>query len=796
MKKCLSGAFLTLALLFFSYSALAQELDSLEQRYRFYSDLCQSEKLFLHLDRTYYAAGETIWFNGYLEDAARRPYVPMSNFIYVELLDKDGHVYRRVKIKRSEEGFPGSLLVPDDVKGGDYTLRAYTLWQTARPAEYMFHQSLKILGPYGEAPEAPKTYPEGLDVTFYPEGGRFFAGQRSKIGFKAMDPSGRSVEISGLVKDEDGTVVCGATTRHDGMGMVTLNPVHGKHYSLVTEGGKSFPLPEPSVEGASLNVSKVENELYIKALGFGRYTMYIRDVSGTKRLADVDLSRGPLAFRLSVSDMMPGINHLLLVAGTGEIVSERLYFIYDQSPVICKMQNLKKAGGPRSLVRARVDISDAGGKIPDGEFSVSVLRGSLRTRTQNDNLVSYMSLSSELKGTINDPKYYFDPEVPQKDRENAMNLLMMIQGWRYYDMPALMSPEGISLQLPDGKEFYQTVRGRIVRQLSSKEPKDFLFTLLIPSKHWTTSLPVTEGSRFLIDSLDFEESTDFLINIGRNRIGFDYSPKWDGDKFAEEMAYQPTPGLAGEEPVKEEIPLVSEIMAVDTIAEAKVVADPYLDNLGLLSGKVPSSREMEIYKDRTLIEYLSLTTPAFTYDGDQMYNRRVITGSLVVKSGEDDESSDPDEEESSPYAPVKLIVKDVEDYWFAYNQVRMEEIETIVVSTHADSYYNAPGGVVAIKLKEGVAITSSETSPNLIHFVPLGYSRPSKFYSPRYDQGERREEFDCRNTVYWNPCIDIKDGHAEIEFCTTDQEDYPYYVRIEGKTSGGRLFSGNAVLDF
>ncbi len=100
------------------------------------------EKLYLHLDRTYFMAGETLWFKGYLANADLQDETPESNFIYVELL-KDTLIVRE-KVKREGLGFPGYISLPASLPAGNYVLRAYTRWQMNWPVEQMFHQHIKI----------------------------------------------------------------------------------------------------------------------------------------------------------------------------------------------------------------------------------------------------------------------------------------------------------------------------------------------------------------------------------------------------------------------------------------------------------------------------------------------------------------------------------------------------------------------------------------------------------------------------------------------------------------------------
>lgn len=67
-------------------SSAKLNLDTLDRRVSLYNTWCSPEKLYVHLDRTCYAAGETIWFNAYLKDANDRSAQRVSRFVYVELL--------------------------------------------------------------------------------------------------------------------------------------------------------------------------------------------------------------------------------------------------------------------------------------------------------------------------------------------------------------------------------------------------------------------------------------------------------------------------------------------------------------------------------------------------------------------------------------------------------------------------------------------------------------------------------------------------------------------------------------
>ena len=128
-----------------------------------------AERVWVHCDRSLYAAGETVWLRGWVTDPAGE--VPVSKFLYVEILrDGTGAVEQRIKIKSRSGIFFGQIELPQDMESGWYTLRAYTLAQKDWPAESLFHTRLLVrgVGPvpgiYGAA-SAALANEEDMDIT-------------------------------------------------------------------------------------------------------------------------------------------------------------------------------------------------------------------------------------------------------------------------------------------------------------------------------------------------------------------------------------------------------------------------------------------------------------------------------------------------------------------------------------------------------------------------------------------------------------------------------------------------------
>lgn len=791
--KALLGAALAAALIASpGAKAAAPDTDSPENHFRAYAAWCSPEKLYLHIDRTCFTAGETVWFKGWLENASTSAKLQLSNFIYVEILDGKGFTVTRVKIKKDKEGFPGNIVLPEGLPTGDYTIRAYTLWQLNMGLEYIFNERIKVVGSTRPKENAVPVA-EGLEIGFWPEGGRYFAGAKTAVGFKVTDKHGRYVDFKGKLVNANGRTVMPVSTTHNGMGVFEFFPYAGTSYYLEDADGIRYPLPEPASEGTAVSVKFSRNNVLVSArgLGGGTVSLLIRDLVDLRPIANITLDGKPRTFKLDFDVFRPGINHILAVDASGAIQAERLFYIYDLDTPRCTFEADKTAPDARELITTTLSLKSPEGEPLNGSCSVSIVRGAMSDWQQSDGIVSYMNLSSELKGRIDDPYYYFDPDVPMQQRATAMDLLMMIQGWRYYDLEKILPKDATAPVIKHKKEFWQSIHGRIRRRVSSKPPKNFTFSVVVPKLHSHQSVKVETGTSFLLDSLDFPESTGLYINIGTSRFGATYVPKWDGDTFAPSFAYYPAPGKADvlRTPV---VPLQS-LDAVDTLKAAVVTADTSPTDMMAFGRDL--SADIAAFGDYTLIEFLSSRVAAFEYDGEVMYNRMVRRSTLTQEH--DIENPDVDvlantEEEGG----VKLVVNGVNEPWWSYDMLMMNELSKIQVSSTPGAE-GGSGGVVSITLRPGIAGGgSAQRNPSLLYFVPLGYQQPRFFQSPRYDLGDKGSGYDWRNTIWWSPSVPVREGRVEIRFCNTDQMDYPYVARIEGRTEGGKAFSHHCLLEF
>ena len=70
--------------------------------------------------------------------------------------------------------------------------------------------------------------------------------------------------------------------------------------------------------------------------------------------------------------------------------------------------------------------------LPETSFSVAVRDNDMEDlHYSQGNILTNLLLSSEIRGFIQSPEYYFESQ--DLHHRKALDLLMMIQGWRRYD---------------------------------------------------------------------------------------------------------------------------------------------------------------------------------------------------------------------------------------------------------------------------------------------------------------------------------------------------------------------------
>ncbi|MBN1951392.1 MAG: hypothetical protein JW801_09315 [Bacteroidales bacterium] len=130
-----------LLLLFRAFPALTQDVNP------------YTEKIFLHTDRDYYIAGETIKFKAYISSGTE--HTIQSRILYIELKDQLQNTVDYLAFLIHQNRVNGELHLPDSLGSGSYILSGFTNWHKNFNNRYAFRKELLLINRFGKALAGP-----------------------------------------------------------------------------------------------------------------------------------------------------------------------------------------------------------------------------------------------------------------------------------------------------------------------------------------------------------------------------------------------------------------------------------------------------------------------------------------------------------------------------------------------------------------------------------------------------------------------------------------------------------------
>lgn len=465
------------------------------------------EKVYVHTDNECYFVGDTLWYKAYVVRADQLVPTDMSRILYVELLTPDGLLVERQNIIVSATGFScGQFVLPDSLYSGYYELRAYTRWMlnfnighqrySKDDTWYFYNKEMaadffrtwdglysRVLPVYSKSDQPgdydvrrmyqrpkqdiPQPKKDKLFVTFYPEGGHLIAGVENRVAFEAVDQYGEAINISGTINGNNGQSLK-IQTEHMGRGIFSMAPSDKRLEARFTFRGKNYTisLPHAEQQGVAMRLDDTQLRILSKNLPQDKdYAVSILCRGALKYFSRLSPNTSHLSLPL---DSLPtGVNELTLFDSDGRIWASRQFFVnhhdYDTALIILE-ENLLPAKTYQPYEKVELPVICQGVTTPT-TFSLSIRDTNTDEPTYNTgNLMTDMLLSSDLRGFIAKPSYYF--EADDETHRRHLDLLLMVQGWRKYKWKELADTTHTLRYQP---ETTLTVEGMVCKVLDVAE---------------------------------------------------------------------------------------------------------------------------------------------------------------------------------------------------------------------------------------------------------------------------------------------------------------------------------------
>lgn len=922
----------TLFLLITSLMSMREDDDfisRLSSSLELYQGKFLQEKVYLHIDRSYFQPGDDVWFKAYTVNSVNNKLSVLSKTLFVTVVSPEGEVVQSGQFLIRNGRAWGDFELSPSLTTGQYELIAYSSWMKNFAPENVYRQKINIradvipnlfieaafakeyyesrevvdlsanvVGLDGEGLENLKmTYivsdgydllkeekvkvggegklildfdlPEqegfvnyvmrvegeydnqpfhyqwlvptedrDFDLQFMPEGGQLLVGKKQRVAFKCVDNFGSNVSFKAVVKDDEGNLVDTIASTYQGMGSFTLLTEPNKEYfaqMVEPASSEEFLLKAPQSQGAVLSI---ENE--------STDTLAVSLLSNLKHASKVHLTaihqdnlvwsssfilNGDTAVHLPSTLFPVGVNRLTAFDEKGVPMTERLVFLHAERRLDVSIETDKSAYTPRELVKGKLSVYDELGTPVKGVFSLAVTDGYLSNinSTDTNSILSTMLLTSELKGEIPTPNYYF--MEGNAYALEALDLVMMTHGWRrflwdyvllkdlgnepspvnqdtksgtVYDKKGNIVPgaEVQVVQLGEMNAYFTETdeRGKFYLpfQISSKQSMNFVFNADLPGK-----------SKELEVRLDTEDNDPFksaiineLLPTKGDLASTERAKGKKSDKRQKERDVFADFSFGGNYTLLKEVEVMGKGMEAEEDIVDKGEKYELRNQMSVMSHYFVQSRDVD---ELNFVSNVSTATSSGSSGGfidlvkqiTNIYKYNPETGFVILRTNDLLRGA-----EKRLGALVVLNGSSVGQDLRVLNHLNQAEIEKIdVIKTSAMAVYygnRAAAGAILVTTKQGIKAGNSEDyidqSIESKVAVDNNYSIIREFYSPKYNSEEELLSTipDARKTLYWNPEL-ITDDNGEVEFSFyTDDRQTVLQLETQGM-SGEGLFGFQSI---
>ncbi|MBP6759659.1 MAG: hypothetical protein KA133_10435 [Flavobacterium sp.] len=695
-----------------------------------------SDLVYLQTSKTIYETEEDLWFKGYVLDSQYFYPSASSKTLFVQLIEEKTDQVVWEKKYEIENGFvDGHLFLKSELTEGIYTLAAYSSHSVDGNAkEFYAAKKLEILKTISlKTIVAPIEKDSVVLFTTFPESGKLVSGIESTLAFKAVNSKGLPVAVSGNLF-ENGINLFPFKSSHAGMGGFDFTPDSNKKYHIqLTEPAseKIYDIAPIAYSGKGLHFMGTTKDLaYFKIKqsdNLKEERIYLRlQIRGVVYSIATGLLKKELIIKIPLKDLPQGIAEVTLFDKNAIPLAERLVYVNQDQKLIIKTELNKSGFTTRDKANLKIKVTDENGQPIVAHLGLSVYDGLYQNKQDSKNIESHYYLSTQLKGNIYDPAYYFNEK--NKDRKQALNLLLLTQGWRNY----VWNEDNVKEQGNNNPIVFDEIKGKVRLEKPNKKA-----TVAIGNKIIAVSSPdESKGNDFITTD------TTGVFTAGPNEL-----KKGEGGYVYLRLMTEPKPKYRmaindfSFEVINKERKIKTALYPLPTLLERKTEVLPtFVDRPGITKLKevLITSKKKMVFRDK----YIGKLDSLAKLNSDYVCSYNILN--CPNHGGE-------------------------------FNNKKPVEGEI----------YSMPGGTTA-----GPYHYPNYTEAELLEMFNIamieGYYGRKVFYEAVYDEVTITDSLqDFRNTLFWkSDVITNEQGEASVDFFCSDINSL-FIGNIEGVSGDG-----------
>lgn len=757
MKKIFIALFIFSILLISQLVAKAQLLEKVEHGVDFYYQNNFQEKLFIHTDKEQYLAGELLWFKSYVVSSVSLVPSSLSKVAYIELLDQNNGVILQAKIALEKGVGNGSFVIPATIANGKYKLRAYTNWMKNYGPTTFFEKNISIYN-VQLSPPINSTTKLGPVIKFFPEGGDLINGISNNIGFKVISSEGKGIDVMGFIINQKKDTLARFKSLKFGIGKFNFVPSINDKYKAIliskSDGVLITDLPEIKAQGYAIALIESENGLKLELntnIKEDKAYLFIHNGAKTSFAESRAIESGKAVFLIDKANLKDGISHLTIFNQNGQAVCERLYFKRTKQKLNIQITS-SAAYDNRKNINIDLAVSNANSIPVNASLSIAVRKLDLFQEMDEEDIVSYFWLSSELKGNIESPSYYFNTNSEEANK--ALDNLVLTQGWRRFNWSEILNKD-----IPQFKFLPEVnghlINGQITNKTGSAKKYRKLYLSIPGSRIQFYDGESDTTGRFLFNPKDFYGRNELVIQtdlVDTSSVIGVKSSFSDQYSEVENFNFNHKPDLMKELGVYNFYLQVQNTYLSDKFKKFKA---PIVDSLPFYGKPFKTYNLAEYTRFTTMEETLrSYVTEAFVSIKQNNFNIR-----LLGKYASLDDNP--------------LVLLDGVPYFSIDKAMQIDPNKIAKLEIIPENYQYGSSQYAGILSFFSVknSLANIEINPNAVVLDYEGMQLHREFYSPSYDTPAKKASRvpDFRNVLYWSPSINTDaNGKAQVNFYSSD----------------------------
>jgi hypothetical protein len=810
-----------------------------------WTDQNPQEKAYLHMDKPYYALGDTIWFKGYLTTGSRHQLSAQSGAVYIDLISEQNQSIKSLKLPVNQGTITGNIILGEDVKAGSYRVRAYTQWMRNAGEDYFFDKAFIIGKPViVQYNNNLQSNLQQTNVQFFPESGNLVNGITSRVGFKATGTDGLGVNISGTITDNNNNVVAQINSLHAGIGNFLLKPSPDKTFTANVKFGdnttKQILLPQATNEGYVLSVYQPNKDSVLvriepsATLPKATVTLIVHSSGELIFTIPLEINNAITSVWLDKRSFPSGIAQFTIFDANGEPLNERIAFIKNTDQMQLAIKTPKAVYKSREHVQLELNATDNGGAPVAANFSAAVIDQNKIPvdESAESTIFSNILLTSDIKGYIEKPNYYFMADTGEVNK--ALDNLMLTQGYRRFEWKSVINtintkPLIVTDRLdPNAARSFTLIKGEpqkvnvlistsstrptfaaeglgvtisgLVTTLTHKPLPNANVLLISLNARFQKIATTDDHGKFKFDSLMFADSAKFAVqardekNTDKVVITIDSIPR---------VTISAKPMVADVNIIKailkkaEDDGYAINLTGPNVLKQVDIKAAKYKPEEIATQGMTKLMDEQSADRILTIPDPENYPTLEYFLQGRMgsiSIQMDPVTGYKQLVSSRRDITVATEKVEPLGVAMALngRLLKADEINDVLTGSVQAEDVAKFLLVTHNLAALNAlggaggnSGGVLLLLTKPYSA--RKQYNPAIANLKPKGYNAVRQFYSPRYDRTNDTKLPDLRTTIFWDPYINTDtNGKATIDLYNADGPG-TYRVVVEGINAAGEL---------